>query len=133
MADVLQNRCQVCNFIKKRKKWYTWTVLLRLLFLGKEYSSKVFQTLLAVPDFSKVVVAEVFCKKGVLENFANHRCFSWDLWDFQEHRFHRTPPVAADQLKTEAVVQRCSLRKVCLEILLNSQKNTCARVFFLQH
>ena len=31
--------------------------------------------------------------------------------------------------KTEAVVRRCSVKKVFLEILQNSQENTCARVF----
>ena len=31
----------------------------------------------------------------------------------------------------EAVVQRCSVKKVFLEISKNSQENTCARVFFL--
>ena len=31
----------------------------------------------------------------------------------------------------EAVVQRCSVKKVFLEILQNSQENTCARVSFL--
>ena len=56
------------------------------MFLDKEYSSKVFQPLLAVPHFSKVAVAEVFCKKGVLENLGNHRCFSVNFT-----RFSRTP------------------------------------------
>ena len=42
-----------------RKKWYTWTVLLRLVFLDKEYLSEVFQTLLAVPHFSKVAGKKV--------------------------------------------------------------------------
>ena len=32
---------------------------------------------------------------------------------------------------TEAVVQSCSVKKVFLEILHNSQENTCARVSFL--
>ena len=32
---------------------------------------------------------------------------------------------------TEAVVQRCSVKKVFLEISQNSQKSTCARVSFL--
>ena len=32
---------------------------------------------------------------------------------------------------TEAVAQRCSVKKVFLEILLNSWENTCARVSFL--
>ena len=31
---------------------------------------------------------------------------------------------------TEVVVQRCSVKKVFLEIPQNSQENTCARVFF---
>ena len=36
---------------RRKKKWYTWTVLLRLVFLDNEYSSEFFQTLLAVPPF----------------------------------------------------------------------------------
>ena len=31
----------------------------------------------------------------------------------------------------EAVVQRCSVKKVLLEISQNSQENTCARISFL--
>ena len=31
---------------------------------------------------------------------------------------------------TEGVVRRCSVKKVFLEILQNSQGSTCARVFF---
>ena len=33
-------------------------------------------------------------------------------------------------LDAEAVVQRCSVKEVFLEISKNSQGNTCARVFF---
>ena len=33
--------------------------------------------------------------------------------------------------KAEAVVRRCSIKKVFLEMLQNSQENTCARVSFL--
>ena len=41
--------------------------------------------------------------------------------DFQEQLFHRTPLVAASEnLKAEAVVRSCSVKKVFLEILLNS-------------
>ena len=32
--------------------------------------------------------------------------------------------------QSEAVVRRCSVKKVLLEISQNSQENTCARVFF---
>ena len=61
-------------------------MLRRLVFLDKEYSSEFFQTLLAVPHPNKVAVAEVFCKKGVLENFANHRCLPVNF-----AKFSRTP------------------------------------------
>ena len=50
-------------------------MILRLVFLDNEYSSGVFQTLLAVPYFSNVARKarssrpEVFRKKGVFENF----------------------------------------------------------------
>ena len=55
---------------------------------------------------------EVFCKKGV---------------------FHKTPPVAAsEKLKAKAVVRRCSVKKMFLEISQNLQKNTCTKVSFLQ-
>ena len=44
--------------------------------------------------------------------------------------FHRTPPAAAsEKLKAKAAVQKCSVKTVFLEMLLNSQENTCARVF----
>ena len=33
---------------------------------------------------------------------------------------------------TEAVAQRCSVKKVFLEISQNSQENTCARVSFFK-
>ena len=33
--------------------------------------------------------------------------------------------------KTEVVVQRCSVKKVFLEISQNAQENTCAKVSFL--
>ena len=74
-----------------RKKWYTWTVLLSLVFLAKEYSSEIFQTQLAVSLFNKVAVKK---------------------------------------LKVETVVQRCSVKKVFLKILQNSQENAYARVSF---
>ena len=35
------------------------------------------------------------------------------------------------ELDIEAAAQRCSLKKVFLEISQNSQENTCARVSFL--
>ena len=35
-----------------------------------------------------------------------------------------------DWVITEAVAQRCSIKKVFLEILQNSQENTCASLFF---
>ena len=38
--------------------------------------------------------------------------------------------VAGKELKAEAVVRRCSVKKEFLEISQNSQENTCATVFF---
>ena len=102
------------------------------MFLDKEYSSKVFQPLLAVPHFSKVAVAEVFCKKGVLENLGNHRCFSVNFTRFSRTPFsYNTSGAASEKLKAEAAVRRCSLKTVFLEVLLNSQEKTCARVSYL--
>ena len=40
-------------------------------------------------------------------------------------------PEMLQKLLSEAVVKRCSVKKVLLEISQNSQKNTCARVSFL--
>ena len=37
-----------------------------------------------------------------------------------------------DLKRTEAVVQRCSVRKVFLKISQNSQENTCVRVSFFR-
>ena len=87
-----------------------------------------------MPHLSEVAVAKVLCKKGVLQNFANHRCFPVNSGKiFRNTFFHRTPPVAvSEKLKAEAVIWRCSVKKVYLEILLNSQENTCAKVSFLQ-
>ena len=36
------------------------------------------------------------------------------------------------KLKTEAVTQRCSVKKVFFEISQNAQENTCARVNFIK-
>ena len=50
---------------------------------------------------------------------------------FSRTPFHRTSSVAgSEKLKAEAVVRRCSVKKVFLEILLNLQENTCASLFF---
>ena len=41
------------------------------------------------------------------------------------------PPTSVNTFFSEAVVQKCSVKKVFLEIFQNSQENTCARVSFL--
>ena len=40
-------------------------------------------------------------------------------------------PILHTNEMTEAVAQRCSMKKAFLEILQNSQENTCATVYFL--
>ena len=77
---------------------------------------------------------EVFCKKGVFENFAKEKVFSCEFSEiFKNNFFHRKPPLAASKKrKAEAVFRKCSVKKVFLEILQNSQESTCTRVSFLQ-
>ena len=91
---------------------------------------------------------QVFCKKGVLRNFAKftgkHLC---------QGLFFNKYPDACNFIKkktlvqvsscefceisknafihTEADVQRCSVKKVFLETSQNSQENACVRVSFL--
>ena len=124
-----------------KKKWRTWTVLLRLVFLDNEYSFEVFQTLLTVSNFSNVArksqkqSSRGGLWKGVFENLANQRC----CFPVNFRRFSRTPffieqplVAASKKLKEEAVFWRCSVEKMFLEISQNSQENTCTRVSFLQ-
>ena len=55
------------------------------------------------------------------------------LFIWKQFRTFTEKLIAALYMKnelSEAVVQRCSVKKVFLEISQNSQENTCARVFF---
>ena len=47
---------------------------------------------------------------------------------FMKERYIILTTVYREEL--EAVAQRCSVKKVFLEISQNSQENTCARIFF---
>ena len=124
----------------RKKKWHAWTLLLRLVFLDNEYSSEVFRTLLAVPHFSNVArKSQKQSSRGVLLKrcfwkFRKPKAFSCEFCKmFKNIFFHRTPLVAAsEKKKAEAVVRRCSVKKVFLEIFLKSKENTCARISFLQ-
>ena len=61
-----------------RKKRYTWTVTLSLVFINIEYSSEFYwqcPILVKLQEKCRSSRPEEFCKKGALENFANHRCF----------------------------------------------------------
>ena len=49
----------------------------------------------------------------------------------QKEETSKTDNVVDKSDTPEAVVQRCSVKKVFLEISQNSQENTCARVSFL--
>ena len=47
-------------------------------------------------------------------------------------RWYKMEALARNSLnQSEAVVRRCSVKNVFLEISQNSQEKTCARVFFL--
>ena len=107
-----------------RKEWYTWTVLLRLVFLGNEYSSEFFKTLLAVPHFSSVArKSQKQSSRGVLWKrcfwkFRKPKVFSCECLEiFKNIFFHRTPLVTvSEKLKAEAVFRRCLVKKVLLKI-----------------
>ena len=80
--------------MQPRKKWYTWTLLLRLVFLGNEYSSELFQTLLAVLHFSSVTRKSqkqssrgVLLKKVFLKIPQTKGVILWILGNFQKHLF----------------------------------------------
>ena len=45
--------------------------------------------------------------------------------------YGKSPKKVLDGAHLEAVVQRCSVKKVFLTLSQNSQENTCARVSFL--
>ena len=124
----------------RKKKWHTWALLLRLVFLDNEYLSEVFQTLLAVPHFRNVArKSQKQSSRGVLLKscfwkFRKPKVFSCEFCQiFKNIFFHRPPLMAAsEKLKAEAAVPQCSVKKVFLEIFLKSQENNCARVSFLQ-
>ena len=83
---------------------------------------------------------EVFCKKCVLRNFAKFTgrqlCHSLFLNKVAGLRQQELSIAKLKRLKglilfrgSEVVVQRCSVKKLFLEIAQNSQENTFARVF----
>ena len=110
------------------------------MFLDNEYSSEVSQTLLVVSRYSNIAQksqkqsSRVVLEKRCFSKSHEPKVFSCEFCKiFKNTFFHRTPPAtASEKVKAEAVVWRCSVKKVLLEMLLNSQENTCARVSFLQ-
>ena len=85
-------------------------------------------------DEEECVVAQSCSVKKVFLKFRKTKVFSCEFREIFKNTFnHRAPPVAAsEKLKAETVVRTCSVEKVFLEILLNLQKSTCARVSLLQ-
>ena len=61
---------------------------------------------------------------GLFKTLVNVASFLMCVWSFCDSRYYRVK-------SSEAVAKRCSVRKVFIKILQNSQKNTCARAFFL--
>ena len=108
----------------KKYKWYTWTVLLSLVFLDNEYSSEVSQTLLVVSRYSNIAQksqkqsSRVVLEKRCFSKSHEPKVFSCEFCKiFKNTFFHRTPPVGASKkLKAEAVFQRYSVKKVFLKI-----------------
>ena len=98
LAGVLQNRCQACNFIKKRLQHrcfpMKFTKSLRTPFFTEHlYSDDCFSKscwqcpiLVTLHEKARSSCPGVFYKKGVFENFANQRCFPVNFG-----KFSRTP------------------------------------------
>ena len=82
-----------------------------------------YSILVTLHERARSTRSEVFCKR-CFRKFRKPKVFSCEFSEiFNNTFFHRTPPVAAsEKLKAEAVVQRCSVKEVFLEILLNSQE-----------
>ena len=76
------------------------------------------------------------------EHFMKHEILSWNTFTLLS-KFHFLFSSSIKKLslqrkdifwqpKLEVVAQRCSVKKVFLKVLKNSQENTCARVFLLR-
>ena len=103
-----------------------------MIYLNGTSKVSVSRSLLAVSHFSNVAQKsqnrnsrpEVFCKKGFLKISQNKRSFPVNFAKFSRTFFHRTSAVAAsEKLKAEAVVRRCSVKTLFLEISQNSQES----------
>ena len=71
----------------------------------------------------------LFKTKGVnCENFERKRLNKGTIFFFE---IQNDGMVKKKKERTEAVGQRCSMKKMFLEILENSKESTCARVPFL--
>ena len=56
--------------------------------------------------------------------------FMFSFWHFKLYERNKLILHFLEKIKTEVVAQKCSVKKMFLEILQNSQDNTCARVSF---
>ena len=60
----------------------------------------------------------------------SHKSVNWQYYKMQRrNKFVKAPKRAKNSCLKKAVVQRCSVKKMYVEISQNSQKNTCARVW----
>ena len=60
----------------------------------------------------------------------SHKSVNWQYYKMQRrNKFLKAPKRAKNSCLKKAVVQRCSVKKMYVEISQNSQKNTCARVW----
>ena len=69
-------------------------------------------------------------RMGVSKLLLSILVFSCVLLNFFYKRRSSLVFLQIKMVKIEAVAQRCFVKKVFLEILQNSQENTCARAFF---
>ena len=120
------------SFVKTHSKIFTIIARKMKLFSIKDFYSKCEQIRRKLRIWSNLL------EKYLQET--SFLCSEWvlvlsdiNLWILWAVRKSQKMVVACEfhGLLPEAVVQRCSVKKVFLKILQNSQEKTCAKVYFL--
>ena len=118
------------------KETWTYRSIRSNVFCKEGILQNSLETGVLKSHFNKVAGLQLYFKRRL-----QHRCFpvsiayflrtpilksiSERLLQMSLNKFRTLP------LSSEAVVRRCSVKKVFIEILENSRENTCARVSFL--
>ena len=116
--------------LKFCKHFWHYSILVKLQGKARSSRPKLFKGVLE--NFSKFTGKHVCQSLNFIKKETLAQGFSYEFCKiFKNTFFHRTPPEAAsEKLKAEAVACWCSVKKVFLEISLNSQENNCVESLF---